>query len=112
MASSSLSIPHKPSVILSANDAWNYVVWYHLTHGTPDVKSPPHHPNFWSWFAHYRQCDSTERRRLGEELGDATLKQSCELIQHFFDQAQKFRAAERSAQRHVDVTPVKSVKLD
>lgn len=83
-------IPLKPSHIDSEEDAWNYVVWYHLTHGTHDEKSPPHHPDFWAWFHQYRQANLETRQRLKKELGADKFNRSAQLMQKFFDQAKTF----------------------
>lgn len=90
-----MPIPAKPDPIMSEDDAWNYVVWFNLTHGTEQDQRPAHHPDFWPWFRHYRQCGPREREQLDQELGFEKLKQSKTLLKIFFDRAKNYRSRER-----------------
>lgn len=82
-----LPVPTKPLYIIDPDDAWNYLVWYHMTQGHLEHIYPAEHPGFWEWWYNYVYANEKERIALQRELGPHKFQRSLELLRNLLDSA-------------------------
>lgn len=72
----------RPTMIIDRDDAWNYMMWYHVT----TYPRRPDEQEFFEWWNEYRKADDAVKKQMENLLGEAKLSQwRAELTQYFED---------------------------
>lgn len=99
-----IPIPLKPGHVATEEAQWQYVVWFHLTHGHQGYMYPSHHPGFWEWWDTYYYAETRERDALKRELGIIKFNETRQFMSAWYNEAMAFSQIDKSILRQPNYT--------